>query len=125
VRIKDILQMSSGASRNEDYSDWSSDINRFGRTFALGRFAGGLRFHAQARYGCYPWRVPDASGGFSAVGIDNQLVYVSPAPHLVIVKTSAKHAYGRTGDEASYRACRLSSPARLVYVKISKFIDFA
>ena len=37
VRIKDVLQMSSGASWNEDYSDWNSDINRFGRTFALGR----------------------------------------------------------------------------------------
>jgi CubicO group peptidase (beta-lactamase class C family) len=37
VRIKDVLQMSSGASWSEDYSDWNSDVNRFGRTFALGR----------------------------------------------------------------------------------------
>ncbi|WP_422363469.1 serine hydrolase domain-containing protein [Pyruvatibacter mobilis] len=36
VRIKDILQMSSGAAWNEDYSDPDSDINRFGRIFALG-----------------------------------------------------------------------------------------
>lgn len=36
VRIKDILQMSSGAAWNEDYSDPESDINRFGRIFALG-----------------------------------------------------------------------------------------
>ncbi len=36
VRIKDILQMSSGASWNEDYSDPSSDINRFAKTFAFG-----------------------------------------------------------------------------------------
>ena len=36
VRIKDILQMSSGARWNEDYSDPKSDINRFGRIFALG-----------------------------------------------------------------------------------------
>jgi len=36
VRIKDILQMSSGASWNEDYGDPDSDINRFGRAFALG-----------------------------------------------------------------------------------------
>lgn len=36
VRIKDVLQMSSGASWNEDYSDPSSDINRFGRLFAIG-----------------------------------------------------------------------------------------
>ncbi|MGH0033832.1 MAG: serine hydrolase domain-containing protein [Myxococcota bacterium] len=36
VRIKDILQMSSGARWNEDYSDPESDINRFGRIMALG-----------------------------------------------------------------------------------------
>lgn len=36
VRIKDILQMSSGASWNEDYSDKNSDINRFARVFAFG-----------------------------------------------------------------------------------------
>jgi CubicO group peptidase (beta-lactamase class C family) len=36
VRIKDVLQMSSGAAWDEDYSSWSSDINRFGRTFAMG-----------------------------------------------------------------------------------------
>jgi len=36
VRIKDVLQMASGAGWNEDYSDWRSDINRFGRNFALG-----------------------------------------------------------------------------------------
>jgi CubicO group peptidase (beta-lactamase class C family) len=36
VSLKDVLQMSSGASWNEDYSDWRSDINRFARTFALG-----------------------------------------------------------------------------------------
>ena len=36
VRIKDILQMSSGARWNEDYSDSESDINRFGKIFAIG-----------------------------------------------------------------------------------------
>lgn len=36
VKIKDILQMSSGVGFNEDYGDFNSDINRFGRTFALG-----------------------------------------------------------------------------------------
>lgn len=36
VRIKDILQMSSGARWNEDYSDPESDINRFGRIMAIG-----------------------------------------------------------------------------------------
>ena len=36
VRIKDILQMSSGVGFNEDYRDFNSDINRFGRAFAFG-----------------------------------------------------------------------------------------
>lgn len=36
VRIKDILQMSSGVRFNEDYGDFNSDINRFGRVLALG-----------------------------------------------------------------------------------------
>lgn len=36
VSIKDILQMSSGARWNEDYSDFKSDINRLGRIIALG-----------------------------------------------------------------------------------------
>ncbi len=35
VRIKDVLQMSSGVKFNEDYSDFNSDINRFGRTIAM------------------------------------------------------------------------------------------
>ena len=36
VTIKNLLQMSSGVSWNEDYSDKNSDINRFGRTLAFG-----------------------------------------------------------------------------------------
>ncbi|MBV1886796.1 MAG: beta-lactamase family protein, partial [Parvibaculaceae bacterium] len=36
VRIKDILQMSSGAAWNEDYNDPDSDINRFGRILGAG-----------------------------------------------------------------------------------------
>ena len=36
VRIKDVLQMSSGVAFNEDYADFNSDINVFGRYFALG-----------------------------------------------------------------------------------------
>ena len=35
VRIKDVLQMSSGIKFNEDYGDFYSDINRMGRSFAL------------------------------------------------------------------------------------------
>ncbi|MEM7659358.1 MAG: serine hydrolase [Bacteroidota bacterium] len=36
VTIKDVLQMSTGVKFNEDYGDLSSDINRWGRTFAWG-----------------------------------------------------------------------------------------
>lgn len=36
VQIKDILNMSSGVGFDEDYRDFNSDINRFGRAFALG-----------------------------------------------------------------------------------------
>ena len=36
VKIKDILQMSSGVKFVEDYGDYNSDINRFGRAFAMG-----------------------------------------------------------------------------------------
>lgn len=36
VRIKDVLQMSSGVAFNEDYADFWSDINRWGRGFAWG-----------------------------------------------------------------------------------------
>src|SRR5437868_5167040 len=36
VRLKDVLQMSSGARWNEDYSDPNSDITAFGRVFRRG-----------------------------------------------------------------------------------------
>ena len=36
VSIKNVLQMSSGVYFNEDYGDFNSDINRFGRTMAMG-----------------------------------------------------------------------------------------
>ncbi len=36
VSIKNVLQMSSGVYFNEDYGDFFSDINRFGRVMALG-----------------------------------------------------------------------------------------
>ncbi|GAA0859175.1 serine hydrolase [Aliiglaciecola litoralis] len=36
VRIKDVLQMSSGVGFNEDYGDFYSDINRFSRAIAFG-----------------------------------------------------------------------------------------
>jgi len=37
IRLKDVLQMSSGIGFNEDYRSFFSDINRMGRTIALGR----------------------------------------------------------------------------------------
>ena len=36
VTIKNVLQMSSGVAFNEDYQEFNSDINRFGRLMALG-----------------------------------------------------------------------------------------
>lgn len=36
VKVKDVLQMSSGVKFNEDYADPESDINRWFKTFALG-----------------------------------------------------------------------------------------
>jgi len=36
VRIKDVLQMSSGVGFDEDYGAFNSDINRWGRGFAMG-----------------------------------------------------------------------------------------
>ena len=36
VSIRNVLQMSSGVYFNEDYGDFNSDINRFGRMMALG-----------------------------------------------------------------------------------------
>ncbi len=36
VRIKDVLQMSSGAAWNEDYSDPDSDVNQMGKIMAIG-----------------------------------------------------------------------------------------
>lgn len=36
VKIKDVLQMSTGVRFNEDYGDFYSDINKWGRGFALG-----------------------------------------------------------------------------------------
>ena len=46
VKVRDILEMSSGVRFNEDYADFDSDINRFGRTIGFGgsmrRFARSL-----------------------------------------------------------------------------------
>ena len=217
VRIKDILQMSSGASWNEDYSDPNSDINRSAKILAIGgsldEFTASLKnelkpgsfnrynstdtqvlgmllreatgssitqymqkmlwspigaednaywltdsenmevayggLNATARdyakigelyrlegningkqivpsswvrasvkpdaphlmpgdnplsdfplgYG-YQWWVPDSSGDFSAIGVYNQFIYVSPKNNMVVVKLSANRIYG-TSEEVS------------------------
>ena len=59
VRIKDVLQMSSGIGFNEDYGDFHSDINRMGREIALGGtldgFAAALAaMTSKARSGAMP-----------------------------------------------------------------------
>lgn len=58
VRIKDVLQMSSGARWNEDYSDPDSDIARYGAAFAgggsLDEFTASLvREHEPGTYNYY------------------------------------------------------------------------
>ena len=52
VRLKDVLQMSSGAKWNEDYSDPESDINRWVRLFAEGGSVDA--FAASSVRGCDP-----------------------------------------------------------------------
>ena len=37
VTLKQVLQMSTGVEFNEDYGDFNSDINRWGRGFAIGK----------------------------------------------------------------------------------------
>lgn len=221
ITLKNLLQMSSGVSWNEDYSDDNSDINRFGRTLALGgsfesfvktlskdkqqgtynrynssdtqalgmvisratgktlskyleekiwhplgmenkawwlidddgnEFAAaglsaslrdyarfGLLFLHQGKwnnqqiipvdwvkqsltanephlipgpnpnsnndfgYG-YQWWIFDGNEGeYAALGIYNQMIYVNPTHHIVIVKSSANNNYGTTNDESSFR----------------------
>ncbi len=66
VRIKDVLQMSSGVGFNEDYGDPDSDINRMGEALALGQtlleFAGTLE------------RVPPPGTMQHYVSIDTQVL---------------------------------------------------
>jgi CubicO group peptidase (beta-lactamase class C family) len=48
----------------------------------------------------YQWWIPDNSGDFSAIGVYNQFIYVSPKNNMVIVKLSANRVYG-INDEVS------------------------
>ncbi len=55
VALKDVLQMSSGVQFNEDYADYGSDINRMGRTIALGSSINGFAasLESQRKPGTY------------------------------------------------------------------------
>ena len=48
----------------------------------------------------YQWWIPDDSGDFTAIGVYNQFVFVSPENNVVVVKLSANKIYG-TSEEAS------------------------
>lgn len=50
VPLKDVLQMSSGVGFNEDYADFHSDINRLGRSLALGTAMDDLVMSLKNRY---------------------------------------------------------------------------
>jgi CubicO group peptidase (beta-lactamase class C family) len=52
----------------------------------------------------YQWWLPEGNQhDFSAIGIFNQFVYVSPDHQTVIVKLSASRHYAEAGDESSWR----------------------
>ena len=46
----------------------------------------------------FQWWIPDNSGDFSAIGVYNQFIYVSPKNNTVIVKLSANSSYGTSND---------------------------
>lgn len=48
----------------------------------------------------YQWWIPDDSDDFTAIGVYNQFIYVSPENNTVVVKLSANKIYG-VSDEAS------------------------
>ena len=48
----------------------------------------------------YQWWIPDDSDDFTAAGVYNQFIYVSPENNTVVVKLSANKIYG-VSDEAS------------------------
>jgi CubicO group peptidase (beta-lactamase class C family) len=52
-------------------------------------------------YGYQWWLSPGGLGQYSAVGVYNQWVYVSPQDHVTIVKLSATRTYGTTMGEAT------------------------
>ena len=54
-------------------------------------------------YGYQWWLIPGGLGQYSAIGVYNQWVFVSPQHGVTIVKLSATRTYGTTmGEETSY-----------------------
>jgi hypothetical protein len=51
----------------------------------------------------YQWWAPDDSGAFCAIGVYNQFVWVDPASHTVIAKSSAFQRYGSSPRLEDYR----------------------
>ena len=52
----------------------------------------------------YQWWLPASdSGEFTAIGVYNQFVYVSPTKKTVVVKLSANRRYGTSDDESTNR----------------------
>jgi CubicO group peptidase (beta-lactamase class C family) len=52
----------------------------------------------------YQWWLPASnSGEFTAIGVYNQFVYVSPTKKTVVVKLSANRMYGTSDDESTNR----------------------
>ena len=52
----------------------------------------------------YQWLLPQVDPGeFSAIGTDNELIYVHPPTRSVIVKLSANRTYGLSTDETTTR----------------------
>ncbi len=59
--------------------------------------------HLADGYGYQWWLIPGGLGQYSAIGIYNQFVFVSPSHGVTIVKLSATRTYGTTmGEETSY-----------------------
>lgn len=95
VRIKDILQMSSGAGWSEDYSDPNSDMRRFGRVVATGgalnEFPATLkRAREPGAFNRYDFR-GRAGGGDAAGGRDRP---VDRRLHAGKALASARHGSG-------------------------------
>ena len=92
--IKNVLQMSSGITFNEDYLDQSSDINRMGRVLALGRSMDGFTEDLTAT---------EAAPGerWQYVSIDTHVIgmVIRGATGRPIVDLMSEHVIGPLGME--------------------------